>query len=194
MIAAFSFDSGSLALDLLNTWARPEADDGLRSPAALLEWLSSAGLLSPERHAELRGCPPDARTLLTEVLTLRMEVRSALEAMKRARPAPESAVLVLNRVLRARRSSLSLERDAGQLSLVETHDGRALRSILSPVAEAAAELLLHGDRARIRQCHAEDCASWFSDTSKNGRRKWCSMARCGNRAKAAAHYRRHREG
>ena len=51
-----------------------------------------------------------------------------------------------------------------------------------------------GDPGRIRQCHADDCICCFVDTSKNGRRKWCSMARCGNRAKVAEHYRRHREG
>ncbi|HIC14689.1 MAG TPA: CGNR zinc finger domain-containing protein, partial [Gemmatimonadetes bacterium] len=42
---------------------------------------------------------------------------------------------------------------------------------------------------RIRQCASEDCIYWFLDTSKSGRRRWCSMARCGNRAKVAKHYR-----
>jgi predicted RNA-binding Zn ribbon-like protein len=44
------------------------------------------------------------------------------------------------------------------------------------------------DPDRIRQGDDETCVLWFLDTSKNGRRRWCSMARCGNRAKVAAHY------
>ena len=90
--------------------------------------------------------------------------------------------------------------DAGaKVAAVKPSDGDGGRAVVEradkgrPVAEAAAHLLVDGDRTRIRQCHADDCRWWFEDTSKNGRRKWCSMARCGNRAKVAAHYKRHRE-
>ena len=61
---------------------------------------------------------------------------------------------------------------------------------LVPVARSAARLLSSADPARLRQCAAEDCVAWFLDTSKGGRRRWCSMERCGNRAKAARHRRK----
>src|SRR6266851_5443894 len=32
------------------------------------------------------------------------------------------------------------------------------------------------------------CVLWFFDTTRNGTRRWCSMAACGNRAKARRHY------
>lgn len=41
---------------------------------------------------------------------------------------------------------------------------------------------------RIRQCAHPDCVLFFYDTSKNGTRRWHSMATCGNRTKAARHY------
>ena len=65
-----------------------------------------------------------------------------------------------------------------------------------PAVRAAHDLLdLLGDRPdRLRQCEHERCALWFLDTSRNGTRRWCSMASCGNRAKAARHYRRARQG
>ena len=44
-------------------------------------------------------------------------------------------------------------------------------------------------RARIRVCASETCSARFYDRSPAGRRRWCSMALCGNEAKA----RRHRE-
>lgn len=46
---------------------------------------------------------------------------------------------------------------------------------------------------RIKMCPGTDCGWLFIDESRNGRRRWCSMETCGNRAKAARHYRRHRE-
>lgn len=43
---------------------------------------------------------------------------------------------------------------------------------------------------RIRTCARPECVLMFLDTSKSGRRRWCDMTTCGNRAKAAAHYAR----
>jgi predicted RNA-binding Zn ribbon-like protein len=47
---------------------------------------------------------------------------------------------------------------------------------------------------RVRACAAPDCGALYLDTSRNGSRRWCSMERCGARAKASAYYRRHRRG
>jgi predicted RNA-binding Zn ribbon-like protein len=46
-------------------------------------------------------------------------------------------------------------------------------------------------RDRVRECPADDCRLIFLDTSRPGSRRWCSMRRCGNRAKARTHYARH---
>jgi predicted RNA-binding Zn ribbon-like protein len=48
------------------------------------------------------------------------------------------------------------------------------------------------DPQRVRRCSRRGCVLLFHDTSKNGTRRWCDMAVCGNRAKAAAHYQRRR--
>ncbi|HWU95764.1 MAG TPA: CGNR zinc finger domain-containing protein, partial [Sphingomonas sp.] len=57
-----------------------------------------------------------------------------------------------------------------------------------------AALLLGGDQAgRIRRCEADGCAMLFLDTSRGGERRWCSMKRCGNKAKVAE-FRRRRQG
>ncbi len=63
-----------------------------------------------------------------------------------------------------------------------------------PAVMAAADLLdlLHQAPGRIRSCQHPDCVLWFYDTTRNGTRRWCSMAVCGNRAKARRHYDRTR--
>lgn len=43
---------------------------------------------------------------------------------------------------------------------------------------------------RVRGCASPSCVLVFADTSRNGTRRWCSMATCGSRAKSADHYRR----
>jgi predicted RNA-binding Zn ribbon-like protein len=59
-----------------------------------------------------------------------------------------------------------------------------LTSILWPVARAATTLLTSPDLARVRECAGDPCGWLFLDVSKNGSRRWCDMADCGNRAKA----------
>ncbi|WP_067485597.1 CGNR zinc finger domain-containing protein [Actinomadura hibisca] len=63
-----------------------------------------------------------------------------------------------------------------------------------PAWVAAADLVrLRAERAeRIRKCANPDCVLWFYDISKNGRRRWCSMDACGNRAKTDRYQQRHR--
>jgi predicted RNA-binding Zn ribbon-like protein len=59
-----------------------------------------------------------------------------------------------------------------------------------PAVMAAVNLLDLLDQApdRIRQCQHPACVLWFYDTTRNETRRWCSMATCGNRAKAHRHY------
>jgi predicted RNA-binding Zn ribbon-like protein len=65
-----------------------------------------------------------------------------------------------------------------------------VRGALAAVARDAVDLLSGPLAGRIRECGADDCALLFVDASRPGRRRWCSMEACGNRAKAAAFRRR----
>lgn len=60
--------------------------------------------------------------------------------------------------------------------------------ILCRVALSALRFLDGEGVDRLREC--ERCSWLFLDRSKNGRRRWCRMDACGNRAKAARHYRK----
>ena len=58
---------------------------------------------------------------------------------------------------------------------------------LQEILGAVARLGVLGELGRVKICPADDCRWAFYDTSRNGSRQWCSMALCGNRAKARAH-------
>lgn len=57
------------------------------------------------------------------------------------------------------------------------------------LAWAAAEEQLPG---RLRPCANDGCQLFLLDRSRANRARWCSMAVCGNRAKARRHYERTR--
>ena len=65
--------------------------------------------------------------------------------------------------------------------------GRTPRGALALIAADAAELLGTELRERLRICPGPGCRGRFLDDSPAGRRRWCSMAVCGNRSKAAVH-------
>ena len=60
---------------------------------------------------------------------------------------------------------------------------------LFPVVRSVVDYLT-GDARVVRQCENPDCILFFLESPRSPRRRWCSMAGCGNRMKAARHYRR----
>jgi len=68
--------------------------------------------------------------------------------------------------------------------------GDAFAGLMIPVVESAADALVTGELVRVRRCADTRCLHVFFDSTKNGRRRWCDMSTCGNRAKAARHRRR----
>ena len=199
----FVFDGGTLALDLLNTW-RFNADqplDLLQSPEDLVIWLAAAGLPDGAYCAELSSSPPNRRILLDEALWLRRDILLIVQSLEAGELPPPYTVDALNRILTESGTSFRLdsltippegdqeERMEGQLVLnVHEHISSVL-GVLQPIALSAARIVTEANPTRIRQCASSNCMYWFLDTSKSGRRRWCSMSRCGNRAKVAKHYR-----
>jgi len=194
MAPEFVFDGDHLALDLLNTLAPLDGGraDLLDSPAAAAAWLAHAGVAPEEAIAALGVAPPTARLLLQEMSRLREAVAALVDAWSRGTILPEPGLFALNRVLAARRREARVVADGVRATLREEDRLDLPLGLLAPVAEATATLLATGDRDRLRRCDDPACRLWFYDASRNGRRRWCSMARCGNRAKVAAHYRRRR--
>ncbi|WP_354641610.1 CGNR zinc finger domain-containing protein [Kitasatospora camelliae] len=162
-----------LSLDLLNTrWRGTPVNDLLTDPEGYGIWLSSAGLA--ER------CPAD-RAGLDAVLTAREALAALVGAAEEQRPAPLDA---LNEVLAHGRIRHVLT-SGGPAETVEVDEPHWLAAWLA--ADDYLGLLGQGAH-RIKACAHSTCILHFFDTSQNGRRRWCSMAVCGNRAKAARHY------
>jgi len=167
-----------VALDLLNTEARSHGAvvDYWATDADVAHWLARQGVARTEA-----GRPPSG--LLEQGRALRSLVRPLVVARK-AGETPD--VASLNDVLHRYISSPSVvRRPDGTFELARIAHSDAGAELLGPVAEAAAQLLIEGDFALVRQCEHPDCILWFYDRTKSHKRRWCSMAQCGNRHKAA---------
>jgi predicted RNA-binding Zn ribbon-like protein len=105
-------------------------------------------------------------------------------------PGSTPAREALNQVLAWGRSRPALGPD-GPTSAAELADPAHRVGWLAAVSYLD---LLRAGADRIRRCAHPDCVLHFYDTSPKRSRRWCSMAGCGNRAKAARHYARtHRD-
>jgi predicted RNA-binding Zn ribbon-like protein len=99
----------------------------------------------------------------------------------------------LNRALAEAPPRAALARLAGGYVWRIDETSPSASALLAPVLWSAADLLVQAPHRRIRQCANPQCLWLFLDASKNGTRRWCDMAACGNRAKARRHYLRSRQ-
>jgi predicted RNA-binding Zn ribbon-like protein len=119
-------------------------------------------------------------------------VRAVLRALaERGAHGPDVRVEALgeiNRVLGRSAGTRRVElRDDGSFARAFVAVGDAFAGLLIPIVESAADALILGELERVRRCADPRCGRVFQDETKNGRRRWCDMATCGNRAKAARH-------
>lgn len=181
------FLADNLALDFINAEYRvgDQRHDCFSDDQSVVSWLTQAGLL-PEQAGQ------DAPSGL---LALACELRACSRAVVCAAMAGEPADLtVLNQVLEAGRPVRRLEwaADVQAFRVLAHPRDSSPASLLGPVAEALVSLVTHDKFEFVRQCEAHDCVLLFHDLSKSHRRRWCSMATCGNRMKVAAFRSRHK--
>jgi len=184
---AFQRVAGHVALDFVNTvddWTTAQPHDHIPDFAAALRFGIAVGALSSGEGRRLAAMKPGV-----ELRRLR-ELRSRLERVFRAsvvgrRPLPADLTALSRECADAARVA-HLRRSGGRL--VREVDARAARActLRLRIVEAAVALLTSSQLARLKTCPS--CGWVFLDASKNGSRRWCSMAMCGSNAKARRYY------
>jgi predicted RNA-binding Zn ribbon-like protein len=148
-----------LVVAFLNTVDFDEHTDVLDSDDAWLSWLSERGLPRPAGESAWA-----VRRHRSKARVMRDDLR----------------MVAMGEDCEVRRFPLTLTVDGRDPRLGGTD---ALEEVMGSVAR----LGILGQLERVKICPADDCLWAFYDTSRNGSRHWCSMAVCGNRAKARAH-------
>ncbi len=174
---------GHPALDFCNTlagWDGRASWDYLRSYDHLATWAGFAGLLAPERIGALRRQAGRGGGDADAVLADALELRARLYAVLRDGPAAAAFERVAEDV-HAAGARLRLRPSGGEIEW-QIDPEAGLAAPIVAVAWSAGQLLTSPERQRVRACPGTDCGWLFLDL--RGRRRWCTMATCGNRAKA----------
>ena len=193
---AEAFVGGHPALDLTNTAGgatRARDVERLRSYDDLVGWSVAAGVIDDAEAAALAALaaagPEDAARALAEVRAHREALHRWLAAAVTGAEADDAdRVRVADDVAEAHRRARPAPDPVHGPAWLVTLDDAGLALPGRRLALATAALLAGEDRRRVGLCGR--CSWLFLDPSPSGRRRWCSMATCGNRAKAARHHAR----
>lgn len=191
---SFVFVGDRLWLDFVNTddVELGVRRDALRDFTTMLDWLVAAGVIDLDRRAAVLRRAEQQPAGATAALLDARRVRGALRALAERGLANvdvrTEAVNEINRVLGRSAGTRRLEPlGDGQYARSFVAGGDAFAALMIPVVDDAADALINGELVRVRRCSDTRCRRVFLDGTKNGRRRWCDMATCGNRAKAARH-------
>jgi predicted RNA-binding Zn ribbon-like protein len=179
--------SGHPALELNNTvggWRFPQPREYLVDYGAFVMLARDLDVVSAGEASTLfaAAATPTARAVLRDVKRL----RSTLHAVALG-DSVDAAAQLHRFVTTAVRVSRYTSGDSAALRL---DGGPGLRMPLHRFALSLNALLEQYPLSAIRMCADVRCGWLFLDPS--GRRRWCEMAVCGNRAKARRYAQRHR--
>lgn len=189
----FYFVGNNLSLDFVNSLVASNAGpvDLLEHTNDLLNWSAAAGLIQNSERLKLEDeWSLEGDEIIVRARRFRTTLYEMFEGIRRDATVGDASVKLLNK---------ALGRQTGRMEIVRNELGFAKRfltdnsdpeQLFAAIANSAADLLCYADLSLIKKCESDDCVLIFHDTSKNHSRRWCSMAHCGNLAKARAFYSR----
>lgn len=192
------FVGDTMGLDFLNSVATPvdEPIDWIADGEGFLRWLEQAGLVASETLAAMReqALPGEFDKVADQARALREWFRAFVQAHKGRPLAPEmlGELEPLNRLLERDESfgRIVAKQEGAGLDFQPARKWRSPEALLLPIGDALARFVCTEDFSDVKACEGHACTLMFVDHTRGRRRRWCSMAMCGNRAKQAAH--RHR--
>lgn len=178
--------------DFLNTDDLENGEPIERLPTldAALAWFVDRGVIHGEgadrARAQASAHPRLAMSDLRRIHAARGALREVADAVVEQRAPRDRALDAVNRTLHARQVIELIPAPDG-VTVDHRHVGDPVDDALARLADPLVRELTAGHPERIRICANDRCRWVFYDTSRTGRRRWCDMSTCGNRAKAARH-------
>ncbi len=173
----FHTETGRLSLDWIATLGDRKGTplERIRNPAELERWLTAvAGQVVARKPTEQD---------LVAAKRLRAALVGLVDRLHSGKSPVAQDIEVVNEFA-------ALPPPVVQLGMkgkaLKENDGLDASAVFSMIARDAIDLFTGDDFAKVKLCAGEDCSVYFVDHSRPGKRRWCSMSRCGNKAKKRA--------
>src|SRR5215813_4732329 len=193
-----TFVGGHTVLDFLNTGdgaTKVRDVEQLKSYEDVLSWSAAAGIIDDSEVKALTSAAENAPDLaaqcLNEITRQRESLYRYILAAIDGQPIPERDRRQIESSFRHASARAQLVASSAHLAAWQVGLQEAGLSLIRLRLDLAASALITGP-ASAHICQCEKCSWLFLDTSASKRRRWCTMAVCGNRAKGQRHYQRNR--
>ena len=193
LIDQMRLDGGVPCLDFVNTI--PDRKDGsnrdnLQSYDDLIYWarkvkvIAANGFTVLEKAGRLRE--RSAKEFFTQAMQLRALIYELFYPLTQQSKVRQADLEAFNKIMSRHAMHLAVIPESGGFKQQWTYGSDNFQLITAPIVKSAQDLLLSDRLARVKECPS--CGWLFLDTTKNGRRRWCSMEDCGSNAKALQYY------
>ena len=190
---------GAVCLDFINTLDdrfSTEPKELLISYIDLARFGEDTGILSAQQADHFLEKSMQSREAAEEALAAAIQLREAMHevfwSLIRKKPMPSAALYVVNSYAQeaARHMNVAAAAKGFEWRFEQADNFNAA---WWPIARSAVELLASDQLQFVRACASKTCQWLFLDESKNHRRRWCDMTKCGNRAKVKNFYTRQKK-
>ncbi|MUK90713.1 hypothetical protein GMD78_20365 [Ornithinibacillus sp. L9] len=193
----YDFLGGRLCLDFANTvgWhdSSEKSQELLTSYEKLVNWSLQANILKKQQaHSLLKKAenqPAKAKEVLQQAIELRESIYQIFSLVSNNETPASKDLSILNEALGKAYGMMRLVPGENIFSLEFLNCEESLDGMLPSIVQSAIDILTsEKELSRVKKCEGDPCGWLFLDTSRNRSRRWCSMADCGNRAKAKRFY------
>ncbi|GEM_PF-547226 len=168
--------------------------DPLSDWRGFLHFLVMTQAITRDRARELVGYEySQVHDVLAIAKTVREQLTTISEHIAEYAAVPDGATSFVNDILEFEDGGFRLSKTGQDFTLGFAAATPSPHQGLTALAHSFAGFVCNDKLSRFRSCANPNCPLYFYDISKNGRRRWCRMEVCGNRAKAADHYHRSRQ-
>lgn len=190
-------DGGVLCLDFINTvqdrFAEP-LKDYLTGFNDLIYWAKRVEVIDAKTYKELANFaaahPGKAGKFFEQALEVRALLYRMFLATSKGEIIAAADLKQFNNFLSQHCSTLQIKCE-GEIYRESWECADDIHAITSPVIQSAYKLLLSDRLNRVKEC--PNCGWLFLDSTKNGKRRWCSMQSCGSNVKATEYYYRKKQ-
>lgn len=182
-------------IDFANSSYCPEGTvDPIGDWSGLLHFLALTGLIGRSDVSALENyASRDTGPVLSRARDLRTALKQMNAQIIGRSDVSREIIDLLSSLMAHNDGGFRLQVVKGNFTMAYAPQTQSPSRILGMLGQSAADFLCTDRIERLRQCAATGCSLHFYDTSKNGRRRWCRMEVCGNRAKASEYYQRSKQ-